>query len=196
MDTIEAANGECWRVKSLYDRPASFGEVRSMVTACSAALSSPVVATTQCITIRNICSYPNPAEMANRVTCGAAGVIPGIVAVMVTHGAASVMVAGNGCAALGALGTRNIVNADAIVSSCGGLDAILAVMRSHGRDSGVQYTACEALCRLAKAVSPAAKRVMLDSGILEVIDTVVKRNLAGDEYVVDMADQVLSALRA
>lgn len=197
---LAAALAKCERLSDVGDREVTVGEVTSLVSACSAALSSPEVASDFFSAIKGMCEYSNEAE-ANVVTCGTAGVIPLFVASMSAHGTAGgdVQVARSGCSALAALVHNNAVNADAIVLATGGLDVILSAMASHRKDILVQFDACTALLVLAKAGSPAARRVMRASSVKELLNAAKKNHPPYSTlalWVQEVADDTLAALRA
>lgn len=196
LDPIAAAIAVCESMRA--NRGAvGFAEVASQVTACSLALSSPDVAAALCDAVLSMCDEENNSDAeANRVTFGAAGAIPVIVAAaMSTHGAVSTRVAVKSCAALGFLTQHNAINADAVVVATGGLDAILAVMRSHAENGTVQGNACFALYHVAGAVRDVARRAMRESAAGALIETAKRVHDPSDEGVALYADGALARLR-
>lgn len=193
LPAILAARFTCVRVGAMGGKVAP-SAVRSLVASCSAALSSLEVAQQLCIAIVSICSGHLDSKDVNKVTCGAAGVIPAIAAAMSTHGAACAEVAANGCVALYWLADGNTAHADDIVSTSGGLDAILSAMASHPEDGELQERACEALGSVARAASPAAVGTMRASAAVDLLHTARRNHPGGPHQVVSFADRALTKL--
>lgn len=187
---IAAALAECARVEKKEGK-VSLVALKSLVAAVSPALSSPEVARGICDAIKSICG-PNLSADDNRVTCGAAGVVPAVVTAISTHGSADSSVAWTGCHALADLAFENTVNADAIVLATGGLRTILSVMASTAK-SVVLSDACFALCNTADAASPAALKVMRESAAVELLHA-AKRNYPSAFYLNHHADRALEVL--
>lgn len=187
----------CKRLSGKRHSEVSFTDVTLLVTTCTAALSSSGVGHALCHAVLSMCSVMGSQAKANAVTCGAAGVIPAIVAAIRAHGAAIEVVARVGCAALNSLAWfGNTVNADAIVLSTGGLDAILLMMTVHARDSEVQLYACQSLCWIAAAASPAAKRVMCEpEGSVRKLLRTAKSNHPANAELESWADSALARVR-
>lgn len=189
---IAAARAECERARVSCEAE-TLVDAASLVAACSPALSCLDVAIDFCRTVSDLC-HPRHSGI-NRQNCGAAGAIPAVAAAMSTHGAVSGELAQAGCVALNSLAWSNKNNADEIVMTHGGLDAILSVMASHPGDAGVQRQACSALIFLCANGSPAAKRVMRTSAAVKLL-TAAKVNHPSDRDVKGNADGALAALKS
>lgn len=116
MSALEAAAAaECERVSSM-ESDISLADGISLLTACTAAWSSPT-ATVFCFgTITAICLVSE----TDRETLGAAGAIHAIVTTMsevTEHGTVNEYITAQGCFALCMLAYDNSVNADDIVLS-------------------------------------------------------------------------------
>lgn len=135
--------------------PVTVVNALSMVDSCTIASSSRDIAEDLCLTVYSVCYYANRFAEGDRVTCGAARVIPAVVAAMATHGA-YIGVAAHGCKALGWLAVGNTVNADAIVLSTGGLDQLYTTLAAHAVNLEVQKLACFALYKVSQHAGPAA----------------------------------------
>lgn len=176
-------------------------DLASLVTACTLALSSLEVAGWFSFAVSSVCAkeaWMNSSGIANRVSCHAVGVIPALVAALSTHGTASPRVAARGCVALANLSLGNTANADAIVLSTRGLDVILSMMTAHVEqdepDGNVQKMACQALCWVARAASPAAKRAMRDSSAMELVEAARTYHVHTIDGLKRAADEALAAL--
>lgn len=192
---MQAAEAALERVRPTLDALSS-GDVATLVSACRKAMSSPKVAAYFCNVAGVMCGRDVSTAAANRVTCGAAGVISAVVLAMYAHGTGDVhgygaRVAAEGCWALSRLAQDNTVNADAIVLF-GGLDVILSVMQAHAGD-WVPRNACWALKDIADAAGPAALDVMRDSRAPELLEW-AKRAYSSDELLTSKADRALRAL--
>lgn len=167
---VEAAMAECLRVARIpltVDGPVPRTDVESLVAACTAAVSSPVVAERFGEVIESLCDSEH--EIENGDACSAAGAIPVLVEAVRAHGSGWINVARNGIGALGALIMGVESNADAFVSSpFGGLDVILTVMAAHVLDYDLQRTACWALYNIIRSASATA-RARLRGGSAEVV---------------------------
>lgn len=93
--------------------------------------------------------------------------------------------------ALSALCHHNTTNADAIVLSAGGLDAVLSAMVHKASDVGVQWRACGALTTIATYAGPVALAALRDSDAARLIIT-ARRNHP-DNYTLDGASTVTLA---
>lgn len=192
---------ECTRVEATKGEvTVTVEDVKSLVNACAAAFSSTAVFERFLGTFSSIC-YRKPSNHALAVD---AGVIAAIVAAMGSYGAANARVASEGCSALhsmvreatnsdrGAAWLRR--NADALVLSTGGLDAILAAMRTHATDERVQFMACEALYNIFTHASPAALRVILESRAVELLRT-ARANFPEEGFLCTVDCWVVMSLR-
>lgn len=191
---IDAAIALCDRINSI-EGDVSSADAALLVNECTAALSSPEVAESFVTTVNMVCSRSE----ANRAACGSAGSIPAVVAAISTHGAASARISAKGCAALGRLAWRYAVNADAIVSTGGGLsglDAICSAMGWHENEEEVQKQACYALLSLAMHSGPATLESLRNDGSLPfVLHTAKAQFPADDRYGVKYwADLALAKL--
>lgn len=162
--------------------------VNSLVAMCTSALSSPDAAEAFCAAISSVCY-----KTVDSTTCRTAGVIPAVVAAMTAHRAGSTRVASYGCATLGNLANDNEANADAIVLSAGGLDAILVAMATHPDNWTVQDMACFSLRNLAMFCGPAGMRVIQESNATALVRA-AKANHAGNRDVNRIADFTLAEL--
>lgn len=114
---------------------------------------------------------------------------------MSAHGAARPGVASKGCWALWNLANGNTSNADAIVTSTGALDAILAVMAAHPGDETLQKSACRALWIIAGEVSPGTLGALRDSAAMELLKCARRDHpKEGGGSVAWLAGQALSAI--
>lgn len=164
QSSVYAAREECERVRAAED--VTPDDITSLVSICKPVLSSPEAAEDFATTVGEICSY----VAANRVAAAAAGAIEAVVSSLVAHGAISVGVAARGCETLGLLASNNAFNADVIVLSSGGLDAILSAMESNAGEYDVQKEACVALVSIAEAASAAAVGVLRGARVIDVIN--------------------------
>lgn len=171
----------------------SVAGMTALVTACTAALPSLAVAEAFCNSIGSVCTNSREGK-ANAVTCGAAGVIPAVIAAMSVHGAGGALVAASGYVALASLADGNAVNADAIVGCSGGLDVLLSVMACHAADGEVQAKACWALWGVAGSVSSGGLTAMRQSRAMQLIRA-AKVNLSSDNLVMMYADGALATLK-
>lgn len=191
---MEAVITECKRVRSA-KCGMSIEELTALVTACTAALSSPDAAAALCEVVVSLCRTDNDHYKANKEVCGPAGVIPAVAAAMSTHGATHALVAYRGCEALSCL-AHWPVYADALVLSTGGLDAILSVVASHPDDEDVLQEACEALFFIASSCGPGAKRVLCEKGVLEVARAAQANPINNEDiwtrsqYIIDILSSV------
>lgn len=134
-------------------------DVRELLTACTAALSDAFVAEHFAYVIAEVCSF----NKDNSMLCCSAGGIELVVAALVAHGTTRPDLAQDGCRALAWFAEENQAQADAIVLSAGGLDAIYAVMAFYSDWHEVQKGACVALSSLAGNVGDHAWFVMRES---------------------------------
>lgn len=162
------------------------------VSASTASQSSPAVADCFLDTIARACMFND----VNRATFGAVGAIPAVISTMVAHGVRNSTIAANGLVALSSLPSKaNARNADAIVLSAGGLDAIHSMMVSHPTDEIVQLSACVALGTLAEAVGPKALSVMRKGRTRELLKIAMKKHpKEGRNNVRYWANQALANL--
>lgn len=180
----------------------SLAELYMLATTCTSAQRSLEVATALCRTVACICGPDRRDASANRVSCGAAGVVRAILGVMRTYAPGSSRVAALGCRALGYLAHHNEVNADVLVMSPDsngglGLNVIESAMMCQQRDAEAQYQACGALVRIADAVSPSAMRVLQErrsSESLKKLLNAAKSNHPEDRDLNKKADMALAAL--
>lgn len=165
-------------------------EIAAMVTACTAARADIKVSEGLCGAIENICREKG----ANREACGGCGVIPAVVSAMSAHAAVNLTVATKGCEALGNLSNGNSVNADAIISSSDGLNAIFLVMTTYPRVE-VQRVACKALYLISKFATPARLVAMRASRAVELLEAARKSfPKPGGGTVKERADEALEKL--
>lgn len=134
-------------------------ELTLMVAACNRVLDNHKVSVWLCVVVKGACK---PSNRSKRVVyqrrCLAAGVLPAVASVLIGHGSTCVTVAREGCETLAALADGNKANADAIIHSTGGLDAILTVMNSYAGDWEFQSkAACVALRTVLSAVGNKAE---------------------------------------
>lgn len=165
-------------------------DVAALVRACTAALSSPLVAERLADCIAALAVRTD----VSRVICASAGATDAVIAAMSAHGAVSPSVAACGCKALGYLSFRDTGIAEALVLSAGGLDVVLSVMGQHPRDREVQWKGCFVLRNMAAAASPAALTVMKSSRAVELLLAAKATYPAGGDFVVHWADQALGSL--
>lgn len=171
--------------------PVKCGDVTSLVTACTAALSSSRVAEDFVTVVDRLCG----GKPENRVACVGAGVIEAVVAALNAHGRNSARIAAKGCVALNAFSCGNRANSDAIVIAHG-LDAICLALVSHCRIEEVQREGCWALWFLACAASAEAVSVMLAGQAVELLRA-AKKNFpeGGHGSVKGWADLTLAQLQ-
>lgn len=187
-------------MRAITGRAVTLAEMESLVRVCSPALSCPELSAAVCNAVVGMCSSWSCASAENhRVTCGAAGVIPLIVAAMSAHSTDSG--ASSGCDALCWLIEGNTANADAVVvsESAGGLSEILSVMASHTENAQVLGFACLALELLARNVSSSAKLVMRQSAVVELLNAAKVDHPSSGIYqklVMRNADAALTVLTA
>lgn len=156
---------------------ATIADVQSLLTTWNAAPSSLGVAEVFFLSVITICNGSDGT--VNKVTCGAAGVIPAVIAATAAHRTASATVAAHGCEALHALAHDNTANADAIVLSAGGagLEVICSVMEAlaHAGNEVVQREACAALSFIADVCSPVALAAMRGSRVVDLLPAAMAR---------------------
>lgn len=152
---VSSAQAVCERVDKA-DGGVAPDDVLELVTSCTEALSSPVVSEQLCAIVANLCGL-NPGSIS---AAGSRCVIAAVLAALSAHGGASTVVAEQACEALGMLAYFDSANANFIVTTAGGLDAVTSVMVSHASAFGVQRAACGMLYTVARAASPAAQAVM------------------------------------
>lgn len=163
-----------------------------LVAACASALSSPAVAE-YFVTAVYICCLHGEANID---TCADAGVVPGLAAAMLSHGADCVGVAAQGCQSLAMLASRSTASADTLVLTDGGLVAILHVLESHARHEKVLRYACMSLFDIASACSPVARSALRASRVSELLLAAkATYPLDGEWTVKSWADLALAALR-
>lgn len=195
---VKVATEECQRVRCL--GTPTVADLTALVTLCTPAFSSPQVAKAFCERVGKLChpAYCYTTDevataLANKVTCGAAGVIPAILTVIALYGTVSPGVANMGILALSWIASKNALNSDAIVLSAGGLDAILSVMSTHAVYDQLQSSVCLLLGSITSVCSPAAKRVLCASSAMEIV-LVALRNHSHDYSLLDSAGLLLRNL--
>lgn len=193
---IKEARARCKRLRSQVEVDGvemSVWTLDALVAACTAAMSSPVVAeelaSTICVAIDD--------EVENQLACGANGAMEAVIAALARHGAFRAEVASQGCDALRCLVTGVTVFADALLLSTRGLDAICSAITAHPRAGNVQLHGCEVLCKLAEAASPAGLAVMRDAGTVNVLSAANGRLTGGgprEDEAKEMVETTLTLL--
>lgn len=150
--------------------PVPAANVEAMVNAFTgtSAVSSSDVAISFCSTVFNVCSGAfNSYAAENRVTCGAAGVIPAVTTAMLAYSGFGVdaNIAGQLCNALEHVVDGNRSNADSVALSDENMAAInLALSRSSPIENAWTFDqACALLQLIAESASPAALARMRES---------------------------------
>lgn len=167
-----------------------------LVTLSSACLSSRDVATSFLRAIADVCSH----DSTNRVTCGAAGAVPAVLAAMEAHGATHSPTALWGFQALSMLALFNPRNADEILRSEHALDVIAGVIDAFADEYGVQVAAHPSVVCVARSASPAVVDKMLKSTAFARINAAGKRNRPKFDYrrcdwaIQEMTTEVLDSL--
>lgn len=189
---LATAVSECERLCAIRGNvPAD--DIRTLVTVCTAAYSSPGAVEDFLCTVAHICR----SSFLNSRTCEVAGVIPAVLGAMSAHASACASVAACGCEALACLvaGAGGTINANSIVLVGGGLDVLFTVMRGHPGDEDLQRAACRALCFTARAVSPGGLNVMRNSDAMQLIhDAKRTHSFTGFDTVKHWADLALAKL--
>lgn len=183
------------------EAPVTVEDVRSLVTACTDALSSITVAAGLPLAVYVSCNPTmRPHSAGNREACGSGGAIEAVLAAMSAYGAVDVDVAMNGCRALTMLSFANPVNADHIVLLAGGVDVICSVMAAitgipwSPRGQDVLSTAITALLSLARYGSPEALAAMRADRTVELIKTVKWSHYRNDITMKHDIEDVLERL--
>lgn len=168
------------------------GEVRALVTACSAALSSTTVANDFLNTLDRVC-YGNSV---NRVTCGSIReTIPTVLCAICAHGRVYTNVAVKGCSVLGRLCLEEQAYVERIVLSDGGLKVICSVMEWYAGVEEVQSMACTVLYYCTLWSVPAIMAAMRDVRVIALLIAAKDNHPRdGDNTVKYWADAVLDAL--
>lgn len=186
---------ECTRMRDSVTRgDVNHRNVRSLITQCSATMSSHNVAEKFLETVLDICR----ADPAYASVCSATGVIQTVVAAIAAHGSVGpcYCVAELGCSAL-SLFTANGAStiADEMVLSMGAVDVVCSLIGSLPRNEKVVKPACMALFMIASSASPRAIAALRSSAAVDML-TLAKREHPADGFatVKFNADQVLAMI--
>lgn len=135
---VEDAGSNFWR------------DVAQLVEEYKSELCSPTV-TAEVLRIVSGCRAP-----VNQTLCDT--VLPIVWEALQAHSDHDYLVV-NAFRTVAALSNESSIGADAVVTSAGGMNLMQSRMRAHVESVEVQKQACNALCVIAQAASPASKAV-------------------------------------